>query len=174
MSITLEIRQLVRERASYACEFCGVTEMDVGGELTIDHFQPQSKGGLDDLDNLVYACPRCNQYKQNYWPEEIAALELWNPRLNQAAQHFIELEDGLLAPLTRTGEFTIKRLRLNRSPLVLYRKRRQQHRENVRLLNQYRDLVELINEVNERYAKLIDEQQTLLELQQDLLRLLLK
>ncbi len=34
------MRELVRQRAHFACEFCGVTETDVGGELTIDHFQP--------------------------------------------------------------------------------------------------------------------------------------
>jgi len=53
MSVSPEIRGQVRQRARCACEFCGISETDVGSLLTIDHFQPQSKGGSDDLDNLI-------------------------------------------------------------------------------------------------------------------------
>ncbi len=60
MSITDDVRQSVRRRANFACEFCGVTETDVGGALTIDHFRPQAKGGTDDTENLLHACVRCN------------------------------------------------------------------------------------------------------------------
>ena len=54
MSIKPAIREQVRQRAQLACEFCGITEADVGSQLTIDHFQPRAKGGDDSLDNLVY------------------------------------------------------------------------------------------------------------------------
>ena len=39
------IRNEVRHRAEFKCEFCGISEADSGGELTIDHFHPKSKGG---------------------------------------------------------------------------------------------------------------------------------
>jgi hypothetical protein len=39
----------VRLRAKFACEYCGVTEADTGGELTIDHFQPDIRGGSADI-----------------------------------------------------------------------------------------------------------------------------
>jgi 5-methylcytosine-specific restriction endonuclease McrA len=68
MSLTALIREQVRQRAQCACEFCGVTEIDVGGMLTIDHFRPRTKVGSDTLENLIYACIACNQYKQDYWP----------------------------------------------------------------------------------------------------------
>jgi len=35
MTITNEVRAQVQQRANYACEFCGVTETDTGGELTV-------------------------------------------------------------------------------------------------------------------------------------------
>ena len=54
---------LIRQRYAYACGYCGVSETSAGGILTIDHFRPLAAGGDDDLDNLVYACTRCNQYK---------------------------------------------------------------------------------------------------------------
>lgn len=66
MTVSGEIRELVRQRANFACEYCGVSEIDSGGYLTLDHFQPLSKGGTDALVNLIYACPRCNQYKSKW------------------------------------------------------------------------------------------------------------
>jgi hypothetical protein len=108
----------VRERAKFACEFCGVSETDTGGRLTVDHFRPKSKGGTDDLSNLIYCCVRCNQYKQDYWPSFPQAPILWNPRETEAAKHFVELESGHLHPRTAVGNFTLRRLRLNRPPLV--------------------------------------------------------
>ena len=58
MSLSETIREQVRQRARFACEFCGVTEADAGGQLTIDHFQPATKGGSDGLENLLYCCVR--------------------------------------------------------------------------------------------------------------------
>lgn len=49
MTITPEIRQQVRQQANFVCEFCGVAEVDTGGELTIDHYQPQTKGAVTNL-----------------------------------------------------------------------------------------------------------------------------
>ena len=99
MRLTASIREQVRQHAQCACEFCGVTEIDVGGMLTIDHFQPRTKAGSDTLENLIYACIACNQYKQDYWPRTEIAPILWNPRQESASQHFVEQEDGQLTAL---------------------------------------------------------------------------
>jgi hypothetical protein len=173
MSLSPGLREKVRQRASYACEFCGVSEMDVGGLLTIDHFQPQSKSGPDDLDNLIYSCTSCNQYKQNYYPSSESDPQLWNPRQETASAHFVELDSGRVLAISSRGEFTIRRLRLNRAPLVEYRMRRRQWAEEIRLLKQYRDLVQLLSQVNGQLSGLVLEQQQLLQEQRDLLRILL-
>jgi len=77
VSISVELRMFVRERARFACEYCRVTETDSGGELTIDHYQPSRRGGLsDDPDNLLYCCHRCNQYKSDYWPNTATDIPL--------------------------------------------------------------------------------------------------
>jgi hypothetical protein len=148
MSLTASIREQVRQRAQCACEFCGVTEIDVGGMLTIDHFQPRTKAGSDTLENLVYACIACNQYKQDYWSRTEIAPILWNPRQESASQHFVEQEDGQLTALTPTGAFTIKRLRLNRSQLIAARQRRQQQLQVERLLRRYQELTTLQSQIN--------------------------
>lgn len=149
-----------------------MTEESAASELTIDHYQPQAKGGSDDLDNLVYSCPKCNSYKSDYWPvDDLPAL--WNPRVDQATLHFIEAEDGLLYPLTATGRLTIERLRLNRPPLVNNRRQRAQRANELILLQRYNELVLLLENVNNEMSLLMDEQRTLLKEQRDLLRLLL-
>jgi HNH endonuclease len=173
MSLTASIREHVRQRAQCACEFCGVTEIDVGGMLTIDHFQPRTKAGLDTLGNLIYACIACNQYKQNYWPRTEIAPILWNPRQESASQHFVEQEDGQLTALTPTGVFTIKRLRLNRSQLIAARQRRQQQWQVERLLRHYQELTTLQAQINIQLTDLSMEQQVLLKEQREWLRVLL-
>jgi hypothetical protein len=173
MTITPDIRQQVRQRANFACEFCGVTEVDTAGELTVDHYQPQTKGGSDELDNLIYSCPRCNQYKADYWPSTDSDLFLWNPRQEAAKQHFLELENGELHPLTATGRFTITRLRLNRKPLISYRLRKKRNEEELRLLTRYGELVELLGQLNRQMSTLMEEQQDLLREQRELLQLIL-
>ena len=60
--ITAEHRKTIRILYAFACGYCGVTETEVGGRLTIDHYQPKDAGGSDALDNLVYACHVCNGF----------------------------------------------------------------------------------------------------------------
>ncbi|MFQ5859018.1 MAG: HNH endonuclease [Anaerolineae bacterium] len=171
--VSPDVREQVRQRANFTCEFCGIDETDAGGELTIDHFRPKRRGGDESLDNLLYACPRCNQYKLDYWPEGPDDPQLWNPRREPASQHFLELEDGTLHPLTPTGGFTLRRLRLNRPPLVAHRLRKREQAEVTRLLTRYRDLVSVIEQLLIQQSALMEEQQQLLEEQQRLLQLLL-
>jgi hypothetical protein len=174
MSITAEARLVIRERAHFACEFCGVTETDTGGELTIDHFQPQTKGGTDELDNLLYCCHRCNQYKADYWPVRPDDPILWHPRHFPLEAHLLLLADGTLYPITATGAFTLRRLRLNRPPLVAYRLQKQAQIEEDGLLARYRDLVVVLEQLYQQQVALLEEQQTLLDEQRTLLHLLLK
>lgn len=173
MSLSGDIREKVRERACLRCEFCGVTETDAGGELTIDHFRPVSRGGDDSSDNLIYCCVRCNQYKLDYWPESDGDIMLWNPRLENSDCHFLELDDGRLYPLSETGSLTLRRLRLNRPPLVAGRLRRRRETDKARLLRQYQSLTETLEHLLSQHADLVKEQQGLLKRQQRLIKLLL-
>jgi hypothetical protein len=134
-----ERREAVRRAYNYRCGYCGVHEQEVGSELEIDHFQPRSAGGEDDLDNLVYCCPTCNRLKGNFWPTgnlSTAHQRLLQPNRDDLAAHLREEADGHLIALTETGVFHIARLRLNRPPLVALRRAR---RERAKL---QRELVE--------------------------------
>lgn len=174
MSVSAEARRIVRERANFCCEYCGVSEQDTGGELTIDHFQPQAKSGTDDLTNLLCCCQRCNQYKADYWPEDEAAPALWNPRQEHGRNYFVLLADGTLYPRTAVGTFTSTRLRLNRSPLVAHRLREMRRTEEVDVLTQLRDVLGTLEQLHAHHASLLDQQRQLLEAQRALITLLLQ
>jgi hypothetical protein len=173
MSLGAETRLLVRQRANFACEYCGVSETDSGGELTIDLFQPQIEGGSNDLANLLYCCNRCNQYKSDYWPHKPDDPFLWNPRKDPRESHLLPLAEGLLYPITPVGAFTLKRLRLNRPPLIASRLRRQYQAEEVRLLTRYRDTVAMLGQLHQQQVALLEEQRSLLEEQRALVAVLL-
>ena len=49
----------VRERDAASCFYCGILAPD--GHA--DHVIPLSRGGADDLENLVWTCPKCNLEK---------------------------------------------------------------------------------------------------------------
>ena len=124
MTISPSLRREIRQQAGFACQYCGVHEEDAGGELTIDHFRPQSKGGESSLDNLLYCCIRCNQYKKDYWPTDASMEALWQPQKEPFDQYFVALDDGTLSPQTPKAAFSIFRLRLNRPALIAHRKRK--------------------------------------------------
>jgi len=174
MSITKEMRESIRQRADFACEYCGVTETDTGATLTVDHFQPSVKGGSDNSDNLIYCCHRCNEYKFDYWPQKSDAPALWNPRREVAKTHFIESEDGRLIALTETGRFTLRRLRLNRLPLIASRLHRRQKQEEERLLTRLRDVTRILEHLQIQHQVLAKENHALLLEQRRLLELLVK
>jgi HNH endonuclease len=174
VSISAAIRQQVRQRADCACEFCHIHEDDAGATLTIDHFRPRSKGGSDELNNLVYACPSCNQYKQDYWPIDAQSLSLWNPRNEDFTEHFTEAENGQLIGLTLVGAFTIRHLRLNRPQLVAYRQNHRRQSESQQLLVQCQEVISSLDQLNDQLAGLVAEQKRLLLQQQRLIRVLLQ
>jgi hypothetical protein len=93
--------------------------------MTVDHFMPRAVGGSDDLDNLVYACWKCNQFKHDFWPNPddlTHRRRILHPLLDDLAIHVRANEQtGQLEAMTATGRFHITTLRLNRPQLVKYR-----------------------------------------------------
>lgn len=49
------VRDAVRHNFQYRCGYCGVQEDETGSLLEIDHYQPRSTGGGDEMDNLIVA-----------------------------------------------------------------------------------------------------------------------
>jgi hypothetical protein len=122
-----ERRELVRRIYGERCGYCTVREAEAGTELEIDHFQPRSAGGGDELANLVYCCPACNRLKGDFWPAAdpfTTPRRLLHPRRDDLRHHLREEADCRLVALTETGAFHLERLRLNRPPLIALRRAR--------------------------------------------------
>lgn len=61
MAISKRIRFEVFKRDGFRCQYCGKTPPGV--TLEVDHINPKSKGGADDINNYITACFDCNRGK---------------------------------------------------------------------------------------------------------------
>src|SRR5262245_49721229 len=113
-------RDALRQRFQFRCGSCGVTEIDVGAEITVEHFQPREHGGVDDAANWAYCCHAANVFKGDYW-QPGSARRMLHPLHDNLAEHITERVDGTLSALTETGAFHIQKLHFNRAELVTYR-----------------------------------------------------
>lgn len=103
-------------RDGYLCMYCG--QHFRGGELSRDHITPISRGGVDDWNNVVTACKRCNNHKANRSPEQ-AGMQLLAVPFTPTHAEYIYLKgrriladqmEFLLAHFPRTSPLQ-KRLR---------------------------------------------------------------
>lgn len=60
------LRMKVFKRDKFTCQYCG----KIGGKLEADHIIPFSKGGGDELSNLVTSCRKCNRQKKDKSKDE--------------------------------------------------------------------------------------------------------
>ncbi len=68
-------RRNVFRRDNHACQYCG----HHGGDLTLDHVVPRSRGGKNSWENIVTACRECNSKKRDRTPEEAKMRLLRQP-----------------------------------------------------------------------------------------------
>lgn len=61
--ISKKTRFEVFKRDGFQCAYCGKTPPEI--VLEVDHIEPVSEGGTDDMENLLTACFDCNRGKRN-------------------------------------------------------------------------------------------------------------
>jgi HNH endonuclease len=118
-------RLKVAKRARYRCEYCCLHEDDLFLSFELDHIIAIKHGGSDDLENLAYACPHCNQHKGSdlvtVLDDSDEFVPLFNPRVLLWEEHFRVLE-GERIPKTNIGRATVKLLQFNSPDLLILRK----------------------------------------------------
>lgn len=127
MSISPAKRKAVAERAHYLCEYCFSAQRYSPQSFSVEHIQPTSKKGSDELENLALACQGCNSFKSDKTsaidPFSGRKTALYNPRKDIWDKHFVWSEDFLeIVGLTAKGRATVKLLKLNREEVVNLRK----------------------------------------------------
>jgi hypothetical protein len=126
-TIPTQLREQVRRRAVYRCEYCHSSEWLTGQRHHIDHIIPDSQGGDTAIGNLCLACATCNGSKRDRSeaidPATGKSEPLFNPRTQRWQNHFAWSDDGtVITGLTPTGRATVVALRLNRPLAVSARK----------------------------------------------------
>jgi hypothetical protein len=127
-----DTRNLVRERAGHLCEYCHLPEeADPYSVFHLEHIVAKQHGGDDDLDNLAWACSRCNHRKGTNLasrdPETGATTELFHPRRHHWHEHFV-VRGARIVGITSIGQATVRLLDMNETRRV--RLRREFIRQN--------------------------------------------
>lgn len=78
MAVGKKLRFEVFKRDSFTCQYCGRKAPDV--LLEVDHIEPRSKGGSDDILNLATSCADCNRGKG---PTELSDESVLAAKRNQ-------------------------------------------------------------------------------------------
>lgn len=106
----------LRDEFSFRCVYCLECERwnpDPEGSTSADHFLPQSlyPGLINDYDNLLYSCLRCNRAK-------VANTGVLNPCETVFAEHLQMEPSGVITGLTPEGNIHTGLLKLNESDRV--------------------------------------------------------
>ena len=87
------LRQAVRQRAGDRCEYCRLPQnQDFFHPFHVEHIRPRQHGGSGDLQNLAWACHRCNLHKGTNLtgidPDTNETVLLFHPRRDAWPEHF--------------------------------------------------------------------------------------
>ncbi len=78
-------RREIFARDGYICQYCG----EFGGDLTVDHVIPRSRGGEHTWENVVTACRLCNHRKGGKTLQEARLRLFREPREPSAGRYYV-------------------------------------------------------------------------------------
>jgi hypothetical protein len=111
-----ELRDLVRRRAEGRCEYCRLPDAAQRLPFHVEHIIARQHGGGNDIDNIAWACDRCNAYKgpnlSSVDPDAGNVVELFHPRRDVWDEHFI-MRGPEVHGLSPTGRATVRLLQMN-------------------------------------------------------------
>jgi HNH endonuclease len=110
------LRREVIERAGNRCEYCLLPAEVAFFPHEVDHVIAEKHGGATEIDNLAFACWRCNRHKgsdlTSFDPQTGQLSPLFNPRTQVWTEHFA-YEGERIVGRTPEGRTTVNLLRLN-------------------------------------------------------------
>lgn len=89
-SLSKATRFEVFKRDSFACQYCGQKAPDV--VLEVDHIQPVSKEGSNNILNLVTSCRSCNAGKSNRLLSDSSVVEKQRAQLAELQERKEQIE----------------------------------------------------------------------------------
>lgn len=88
--ISKKMRFEVFKRDSFTCQYCGRMAPDV--VLQVDHIKPVSKGGKNEMINLITSCFECNNGKRDIELSDDATVKKQEKQLLELAERKEQLE----------------------------------------------------------------------------------
>lgn len=89
-NIPNKLRFEMFKRDSFTCQYCGQSAPNV--VLEVDHLLPVSKGGDNDILNLITSCWTCNNGKSNILLTDNTMLEKQKAQLDELNEKRLQLE----------------------------------------------------------------------------------
>jgi hypothetical protein len=127
-------KEQIAEECFYQCIYCSINESQFGGidHYHIEHYKPKSikrfKSLENDILNLFYACPICNRFKSDDWPNDATSLDICcypDPSVyNYTTLFTLDLKTYKLSGNHISSNYITERLFLNRAQLI-YERREQ-------------------------------------------------
>lgn len=107
MPLSKKIRFEIFKRDSFKCGYCGGQPPEV--VLEVDHITPVSKGGDDDINNLITACFDCNRGKTNIELDKIPSsvnenlevLKIKEEQLKEYKKYIINYRKRIMADIKK-------------------------------------------------------------------------
>lgn len=127
-----EWKEQIAEECFNQCIYCSIHEAQFGGidHYHIEHYKPKSidrfKALENDILNLFYACPICNRFKSNDWPNDADDLNIIcypDPSEYDYSELFdLDVKTYKLIGKYKSTRYMTERLFLNRSQLLYERR----------------------------------------------------
>lgn len=89
-AISKKTRFEVFKRDSFKCQYCGQSAPDV--ILHVDHIHPVSKGGDNNIMNLITSCQGCNSGKSDRLLTDNTAIQKQKEQLDELNEKRLQLE----------------------------------------------------------------------------------
>jgi len=89
-AISKKIRFEVFKRDSFTCQYCGKSAPEV--ILHVDHIMPVSKGGDNDITNLITSCQSCNSGKSDTKLDDDAVIAKRKKQLDELQERREQIE----------------------------------------------------------------------------------
>ncbi len=162
-------KEQIAEECYKRCVYCSIHEGPWGGidHYHIDHYRPKSKPEFKkyelDICNLFYACPICNRFKSDDWPNEprdkLDTASYPDPsETDYASILYIDEETFKLKGTNVAANYIIERLYLNRPQLIYERRENHLRLKELALRKEVLMLSDKLNDetIKQRMLKAID------------------
>ncbi len=115
----------------HQCVYCAIHESAMGGirNFHVEHYRPKSRfiDRENDYLNLFYACPICNTFKSDDWPNDPvgdnSVISYPNPsKVDYNTLFNVDLQKGLVEGKNVASKYLQERLFLNRPQLISERR----------------------------------------------------